>query len=158
MNMQVGDIAPEFALPDQDNKRRSLGALRGQWVVLYFYPKDDTPGCTKEACSMRDTMSQFNALDAAVLGVSVDSVTSHKKFADKFYLNFPILSDQDKHVVTQYGVWGEKSFMGKTFMGTHRTTFVIDPQGAIAKIYSNVKPENHAAEVSGDLATLQSNS
>jgi peroxiredoxin Q/BCP len=107
---------------------------------------------------MRDSMSQFNALDAAVLGVSVDSVMSHRKFADKFTLNFPLVSDHDKHVVAQYGVWGEKSFMGNTFMGTHRTTFIIDPHGAIAKIYRNVKPENHAAEVSADLATLQSNS
>jgi peroxiredoxin Q/BCP len=148
-------LAPDFTLPDQDGQEHSLSQYRGQWVLLYFYPKDDTPGCTKEACSIRDAFPNFQALNIMVLGVSVDSVESHKKFAEKYKLPFTLLSDEHKKVVSHYGVWGEKKFMGREHDGTIRSSFLIDPTGTIEKIYTDVKPEKHAEEVLRDLKRLE---
>ncbi len=143
-----GQIAPDFTLPTIGGKTVSLSDFKGkQSLVLYFYPKDDTPGCTKEACFFRDLQSEFEDAGAAILGVSVDSVRSHEKFAAKHNLLFPILSDEDKRVVTAYGVWKEKSMYGKTFLGTERATFLIDKQGTIRKVWPKVKVEGHADEV-----------
>jgi len=139
--------APDFTLPDQDGVSHTLSHHRGSWVLLYFYPKDDTAGCTKEACMIRDEFPAFGALKAKVFGVSTDSVASHKKFAEKYQLPFTLLADEDKEVVRAYGVWGKKKFMGKEYEGTMRTSFLIDPRGNIAKIYEGVKPEIHAAKV-----------
>ena len=119
--------------------------------MVYFYPKDDTPGCTKEACAIRDDIPRFDKLKVKVLGISVDSVKSHKKFAEKYKLPFTLLSDEKKEVVKKYGVWQKKKFMGREYMGTLRTSFLIDPAGKIAKIYESVKPEVHAEEVLKDL-------
>ena len=149
--LKIKTKAPDFKLPDQDEKIHSLKDYKGQWVLLYFYPKDDTPGCTKEACAIRDSFPSFGKLKAAVLGVSVDSVKSHKKFADKYELPFTLLSDEKKKVVKLYGVWDKKKMMGREYMGILRTSFLIDPQGKIVKIYENVKPEIHAGEVLADL-------
>ena len=146
--------APDFTLPDQDGKDRALSSYRGKWVLLYFYPKDDTPGCTIEACTIRDQFKDFTAIGAVVLGVSTDSVASHKKFALAYGLPFTLLADEHKEVVGRYGVFGERKFMGKTYMGTSRTSFLIDPSGTIAKVYTKVKPEMHASEVITDLAAL----
>lgn len=147
-----GSDAPDFSLPDQDGVMHKLSDYRGKWVLLYFYPKDNTPGCTIEACTIRDQFKDFQKIDAVVLGVSTDSVKSHKKFVDAFSLPFTLLADENKEVVGQYGVFGEKKFMGKTYMGTSRTSFLIDPDGKIAKVYEKVKPEVHAGEVLSELA------
>jgi peroxiredoxin Q/BCP len=154
MDLKVGESAPEFSLPDQAGNMHSLTDYRGEWVLLYFYPKDDTTGCTREACALRDDFPDFVKLKARVLGVSVDSVASHKIFAEKYKLPFTILSDENKLVVEQYGVWGKKVFMGREYMGTFRTSFLIKPDGIIAKIYEKVKPEMHAQEVLKDLADM----
>ncbi len=146
-----GSSAPEFSLPDQDGAMHSLAESRGAWVLLYFYPKDDTPGCTKEACMIRDSFPDFGAIKATVFGVSVDSVESHKKFAEKYGLPFTLLADTRKEAVRAYGVWGKKKMMGREYEGTLRTSFLIDPKGNVAKVYRNVKPEGHAAEVLKDL-------
>ena len=151
---KVHTRAPDFALPDQDGKEHALADYRGKWVLLYFYPKDDTPGCTIEACAFRDQFKDFASIGAVVLGVSTDGVASHKKFAGTYELPFTLLADEYKEVVGRYGVFGEKKFMGKTYMGTVRTSFLIDPEGNIAKVYEKVKPELHAAEVVADLKTL----
>ncbi len=150
----VGEKAPEFTLLDQDGKEHSLKDYGGKWVLLYFYPKDDTPGCTIEACTIRDQFENFNSIDAVVFGVSTDSVKSHKKFATGYNLPFTLLADENKEVVGKYGVFGEKKFMGRTYMGTNRTSFLIDPDGKIAKVYEKVKPLKHAAEVIADLKEL----
>jgi thioredoxin-dependent peroxiredoxin len=155
MNVQVNKLAPNFKLPDQDNQSHQLSDYKGQWVLLYFYPKDDTPGCTTEACSLRDNLPRFNNIKAVVLGISTDSVASHKKFADKYRIPFTLLADENKQVVQQYGVWGEKKFMGRTYMGILRTSFLIDPQGKVAKIYEKVKPAVHAEQVLDDLEQLK---
>lgn len=147
MKLKVKQLAPDFELLDQDGKINKLSDYRNQWVLLYFYPKDDTPGCTKEACAIRDSFPAFGELKVKVFGVSVDSVKSHKKFAEKYDLPFTILADEKKEVVKKYGVWQKKKFMGKEYMGTVRTSFLIDPKGKLAKIYENVKPEIHAGEV-----------
>lgn len=152
--LQVGEPAPNFTLFDQDGVEHSLKQYVGKWVLLYFYPKDDTPGCTTEACSLRDTFPVFEKLQAVVLGVSTDSVKSHKKFADKYALPFTLLADTEKEVVKKYEVYRPKKFMGREFLGTVRTSFLINPAGKIAKIYESVKPNNHAAEVRADLAIL----
>jgi peroxiredoxin Q/BCP len=146
--------APDFTLPDQNGKNHTLSDYRGRWVLLYFYPKDDTPGCTIEACTIRDQLSDFGSIGAVVLGVSTDTVASHKKFENKYALPFTLLADEFKEVVGRYGVFGEKKFMGKTYMGTRRTSFLIDPAGNIAKVYEKVKPEVHAKEVVADLKKL----
>lgn len=149
-----GQQAPDFTLPDQDGVTHTLSSYEGKWVLLYFYPKDDTPGCTIEACMIRDQFKDFTKIDAVVLGVSTDSVASHKKFATAYELPFTLLADETKEVVGMYGVFGEKKMMGRTYMGTRRTSFLIDPEGKIAKVYAKVKPESHATEVLADLATL----
>lgn len=148
---QEGTQAPEFSLPDQDGTIHPISEYRGQWVLLYFYPKDDTEGCTKEACAIRDDFPAFGNLGAKVLGVSVDSVASHKKFAEKYSLPFTLLADEQKNIVNRYGVWGKKKFMGREYEGTSRVSFLIDPEGSIAKVYENVKPAEHAQEVLADL-------
>lgn len=151
---QKGERAPAFTLPDQDGKEHSLAEYAGKWVLLYFYPKDDTPGCTIEACTIRDQFKDFQSIGAIVLGVSTDSVASHKKFASAYELPFTLLADEHKEVVGKYGVFGEKKFMGRTYMGTSRTSFLIAPDGTVAKVYEKVKPEKHAAEVVADLKAL----
>ena len=142
-----GTTAPAFKTTDQNGESVSLKDLRGQKVVLYFYPKDDTPGCTKEACSFRDAYSKFKKQKITVLGVSPDKETAHKKFETKYQLPFTLLADTDHSIAEAYGVWGEKKFMGRTYMGVHRTTFLIDEKGKIKKIFEKVKPEDHASEV-----------
>ena len=152
--LKVGDMAPSFSLPDGKGMIRSLSAYVGEWILLYFYPKDDTPGCTKEACAIRDALPDFGKLGVTVLGVSVDSPKSHEKFAEKYQLPFTLLSDEKKEAVGKYGVWAEKKFMGRQYMGTLRTSFLIDPEGKIAKIYEDVEPVGHAAHVLADLSSL----
>jgi peroxiredoxin Q/BCP len=153
---QEGTKAPDFTLPDQNGDERSLSDYGGKYVLLYFYPKDDTPGCTKEACGVRDNLPEFDKIGAEVLGVSVDSEKSHRKFADKYKLNFTLLSDENKKIVKKYGVWGRKKFMGREYDGILRTSFLIGPDGKIAKVYENVKPEKHAEEVLEDLRNEKS--
>lgn len=133
----------------------TLSQYSGKWVLLYFYPKDDTPGCTKQACAIRDEFPNFKKLQATVLGVSVDSPKSHGKFAMKYELPFTLLADEKKEVVTRYGVWAKKKFMGREYLGTLRTSFLINPDGVIARVYENVKPELHAKEVLADLQKLR---
>ena len=145
--IKEGTTAPAFKTTDANGETVSLKDLRGQKVVLYFYPKDDTPGCTKEACSFRDAWAKFKRQGIAVLGVSPDSEASHKKFETKYKLPFTLLADKDHAIADAYGVWGEKKFMGRTYMGVLRTTFLIDEQGKIKKVLEKVKPEDHASEV-----------
>lgn len=145
--LNAGDVAPSFSALDQHGANVNLELLRGKQVVLYFYPKDDTSGCTKEACSFRDAWSRFSERGVEVLGVSQDSVRSHGKFANKFKLPFRLLADDEKRIVQAYGVWGEKQLMGRKYMGAHRVTFLIGPDGRIQKIWPTVKPEAHAEEV-----------
>ncbi|GDY19248.1 peroxiredoxin [Verrucomicrobiota bacterium] len=147
LKLQIGDPAPPFAAATNGGHRVALHDFAGKPVILYFYPRDDTPGCTKEACAFRDAYAQFQKKGAVVLGVSIDTVKSHEKFVAKFQLPFPLLADEDKAIVTAYGVWGEKSFMGRKYQGIHRVTFLIGPSGIIQKIWPLVKPEDHAAEV-----------
>jgi peroxiredoxin Q/BCP len=145
--LDVGKKAPNFSLLNQDEKKISLKDFIGQKVVLYFYPKDDTSGCTKEACSFSDDLSKFSKIDAVVLGVSPDSVKSHKKFSEKYKLKFDLLADEEKKVVEKYGVWKEKSMYGRKYMGVERTTFIIDENGKIKKIFNKVKVDGHNKEV-----------
>lgn len=145
---------PNFSLLDQNGKIHKLADYRGQWVLVYFYPKDDTPGCTKEACAIRDNFPAFKKLGIQVFGISADSEKSHQKFIDKYALPFTLLSDPDKKVIKEWGVWQKKKFMGKEYMGIARTSFLIDPKGKVAKVYEKVKPEVHASEVLQDLSEL----
>ena len=145
--LKEGDKAPPFTSKDQDGKTVKLSDYKGKRVVLYFNPKDDTPGCTKEACSFRDADDVYNEKDIKVFGVSTDSEKSHQKFISKFQLPFDLLADTDKDIVEKYGVWGEKSMYGKKYMGTFRKTFLIDEDGRIAKIFDKVDVANHADEV-----------
>ena len=154
MKLKQGDRAPEFILSDQNGKKLKLSDFKGQWVLLYFYPRDNTPGCSKEACAFRDSFKEYEKIEAKVIGISTDSVESHGKFVKKYQLPFPLLADEDKKVVEQYGVWGMKKFIGKEHMGTIRTSFLIDPKGNIAKIYEKVKPADHAKEVLKDLREI----
>ena len=151
MNLKEGIIAPNFALKDQDNKEHKLSEYKGDWVLVYFYPKDDTTGCTKEACAIRDSFPNFKKLGLKVVGISVDSTKSHKKFRDKYDLPFTLLADVDKEVVNKYGIWQKKKFMGREYMGTVRTSFLINPSGKIAKIYDKVNHEIHAGQVLEDM-------
>ena len=145
--IKEGTTAPAFKTTDADGETVNLKELKGQKVVLYFYPKDDTPGCTKEACSFRDAWAKFKKRGITVLGVSPDSEASHKKFETKYNLPFTLLADKDHAIADAYGVWGEKKFMGRTYMGVQRTTFLIDEKGKIKKVFEKVKPEDHANEV-----------
>ncbi|MDP1722803.1 MAG: thioredoxin-dependent thiol peroxidase [Candidatus Gottesmanbacteria bacterium] len=146
--------ADDFTLPDQEGTLRSLSQYHGKWVVLFFYPKDDTPGCTKEACNFRDSFGELQSFGAIILGISKDSVVSHKKFAEKYHLNFPVLSDESKLVINTYHAWGKKKFMGREFEGTIRMTYLINPEGQIQKVYDKVNPLIHAGEILDDLKTL----
>lgn len=148
-------LADNFTLPDQDNSVHQLSDYLGKWIVLYFYPKDDTPGCTKEACNFRDSYHQLQQNNMVILGVSKDSVASHKKFAQKYDLNFPLLSDPTAEVIKKYHAWGEKKFMGRTFEGIYRMTYLINPQGEISKVYEKVNPLTHANEILKDLDSLK---
>ena len=145
--VKEGATAPAFKTTDTNGKSLSLKDFRGQKVVLYFYPKDDTPGCTKEACSFRDGFLKFKKRGITILGVSPDSEKSHQKFTAKYKLPFTLLADTDHSIADAYGVYGEKKFMGRTYMGIHRTTFLIDEKGKIKKVFEKVKPEDHASEV-----------
>ena len=149
-----GDMAPEFALPDQDGNEVSLAGLRGETVVLYFYPRADTPGCTTQACGVRDRSADYRKAGARVLGVSPDTVEDVKKFAGKFDLDFTLLADADHAVADAYGTWVEKSMYGKKYMGVQRATFLIDPDGKIAKIFPKVSPKTHDDVVLEALAEL----
>ncbi|HEX8718260.1 MAG TPA: thioredoxin-dependent thiol peroxidase [Gemmatimonadaceae bacterium] len=150
----VGKAAPAFTLDTDTGERLSLRDLKGKPVVLYFYPKDDTSGCTAEACEFRDAFPRFDKSKAVILGVSPDPVKSHQKFKAKYELPFTLLADTDHAVAEQYGVWKEKSMYGRKYMGVDRTTFIIDAAGKIAKIFEKVKPQGHATEVEAALATL----
>ena len=145
--LTVGKKAPDFAAVDDQGKAVSLKELQGKKVVLYFYPRDDTPGCTKEACAFRDGIAQIKKKGAVVLGVSADAVASHEKFKKKFNLNFPLLSDPDKKLSQGYGAWKEKSMYGKKYMGIERTTVIIDEQGKVARLFPKVKVDGHFDEV-----------
>ncbi|MFN2510361.1 MAG: thioredoxin-dependent thiol peroxidase [Pyrinomonadaceae bacterium] len=142
-----GSAAPQFTTTDADGQKVSLKDFRGQKVVLYFYPKDDTPGCTKEACTFRDAFSRFKKQGIEILGVSPDNEASHKKFIAKYKLPFTLLADKDHTIADAYGTYGEKKFMGRTYLGVKRITFLIDEKGKIKKIFDKVKPEEHAKEV-----------
>ena len=147
LKLQEGDVAPGFTVATSGGGKISLADYLGQNVILYFYPRDDTPGCTKEACAFRDHFADFKKKGAVVFGVSPDPVKSHDKFVAKFKLPFTLLADDEKQIVNAYGVWGEKSFMGRKYLGVYRVTFLIGPDGRIRKIWPTVKPEEHAAEV-----------
>ncbi len=147
----VGKQAPDFKLLDDENKERSLAEFKGKIVLFYFYPKDMTSGCTVEAQCLRDRMNDLKALNVQVLGVSIDDVKSHQKFKEKEHLNYPLLADTDKKVVNMYGVWKEKFFMGRKYMGISRESFLIDKKGVIVKHYEKVKPKEHAEEVIKDV-------
>ena len=147
MPLTAGIPAPDFELLDDTNVPRTLSDFRGRNVVLYFYPKDDTPGCTKEACNFRDDYSAYEKAGVQVLGVSPDSVKSHAKFKKKFQLPFPLLADEGHKVCDLYGVWGPKKFMGREYEGVLRTTFLIDESGKIVNVFENVRPAEHSAEV-----------
>lgn len=154
-NLQLHHIAPRFELRDQNGTMHRLEDYRGKWVLLYFYPKDMTPGCTQEACAFRDRFSELKKADIVVLGVSKDSIKSHEKFSAKYSLPFPLLADEQGDVIKAYGAWGEKKFLGRTFQGIRRWSFLIDPMGCIAKVYEQVKPKLHADEVMNDVVSFQ---
>lgn len=145
--VQKGDRAPGFSLPSDEESLVTLGELKGKKVVLYFYPKDDTSGCTTQACGLRDTLPRIDEQGAVVLGVSPDPVSSHQKFRDKYQLNFPLLSDDDHQVAEAYGVWKEKSMYGRKYWGIERSTFVIDEDGIVLEVWRKVKPKGHAEMV-----------
>src|SRR5262245_31849237 len=147
LKLKEGDKAPDFTAITNEGSKVSLSDFQGKNVILYFYPRDDTPGCTKEACAFRDEFAKVQKKGAVVLGVSTDSPKSHAKFVKKYELPFSLLADEEKKIVQAYGVWGPKSFMGMKFTGTHRITFLIGPDGRIKKIWPRVKPAEHAREV-----------
>jgi peroxiredoxin Q/BCP len=149
--VERGSVAPDFTLPDDGGNPLRLSSLRGRKVVLYFYPKDDTPGCTAQACELRDALPRFEGVDAVVLGVSPDPVASHRKFRAKHGLNFPLLSDEDHAVAEAYGVWVEKSMYGSKYMGVERSTFLIGEDGRVLEAWRKVKPEGHAELVAAAL-------
>ncbi len=145
--LKEGTVAPDFTVKDENGETVRLKDLRGQKVVIYFYPKDDTPGCTKEACAFRDAFADYKKRNIKVLGVSLDSEASHKKFAIKYKLPFTLLADTDHAISDAYGVYGQKKFMGRSYMGVKRMTFLIDEKGKVKKVFEKVKPEDHAQEV-----------
>jgi len=151
----VHSKAPDFSLINQHGTVHTLKEYAGMYILLYFYPKDDTPGCTTEACSFRDRLNELQSHNIQVIGVSTDSIESHKKFAKKFQLNFPLLADTEKKIVDKYNVWQEKSMFGKKYMGTNRESFLIDPEGTIIKHYTKVKPETHVEDVVRDIQTFK---
>jgi len=153
--LEAGVQAPDFELPDQDGNKVKLSDFKGKWVVLYFYPKDMTPGCTTEACNFQEALPAFQNMEAVVLGVSKDSVERHKKFAEKHNLQFHLLSDAEGNVCETYGVWQEKNMYGRKYMGINRSTFLIDPDGKIARVYPKVKVKTHHEEVMNDLQKLK---
>lgn len=152
VSLKPGDLAPDFELLTDAGTPLRLSSLRGRPVVLYFYPRDDTPGCTTEACGLRDGFAAFARAGVTILGVSPDNAASHARFSAKYALPYPLLADEGHRVAERYGVWGEKTFMGKKHMGILRTTFLIDHAGRIRRVFENVKPEGHAAEI---LAALE---
>ncbi len=149
--LKIGDKAPEFKLLDQDGKEHTLSMYLGKKVLIYFYPKDDTPGCTTEACNFRDSNAAMLEIGLVILGVSKDSVKSHKKFADKYDLNFPILSDESTDMIKSYDAWAPKKFMGREYLGILRKSVLIDEKGKISKIYEDVKAKTHRDEVINDV-------
>lgn len=153
-NLREGDAAPAFELKNDREETVRLDDLRGKWVVLYWYPRDDTPGCTAEACEIRDNW-QLMSGEAVLFGVSPDNVASHQKFRDKFTLPFPLLADDDHRVSEQYGVWGPKQFMGREYMGVDRATFIIDPEGKVARVFPKVNPNGHALQILDALKELK---
>jgi peroxiredoxin Q/BCP len=153
--LNAGDLAPDFTLPTDTGTPLTLSALRGRPVVLYFYPKDDTSGCTKESCEFRDLVPRFDRVNAQILGISPDGVKSHAKFRDKYQLNFPLLADEGHAIADRYGVWQEKSMYGRKYWGNARTTFIIDAKGRIARVFEKVKAAGHAAEVAEAVAALK---
>ena len=153
--VEPGKKAPNFTLPADDGGKIKLSSLRGQPVVLYFYPRDDTPGCTREACAFRDQKAALAKLGAKVLGVSADGVDSHGKFRDKFQLNFPLLADEDHQVAEKYGAWREKNLYGKKSMGIQRSTFLIDAEGTVTKVWKKVNVDGHDEEVLAALKELK---
>ena len=152
---KIGMPAPDFSLPNQENREVSLSDFKGKWVVLYFYPKDDTPGCTTEACDFTESLGDFEGLDAVVLGVSADPVALHKKFADKYKLKINLLSDEKRKVIEKYGAWQLKNMYGKKYHGIVRSTFLINPNGKISRIWPKVTAEGHAKEVKANLEELR---
>lgn len=152
--LEVGQIAPDFALLDAHGNQHKLSDFKGKKVVLYFYPKDDTPGCTKEACQFTDNFPKFENINAVVIGISADKPESHKKFIDKYGLKVLLLSDPEKEVIQKYGVWQEKNMYGKKNFGIVRSTYIIDEEGKIIKVYKNVKADGHAEKVAEDLSNL----
>ncbi len=147
MYLSTGQKAPEFTLPDETGQKRSLSEFKGRYVLLYFYPKDDTPGCTTEACNFRDDYSQYQDADIVILGLSPDPPESHQKFKEKYQLPFSLLADEDHKVCELYQVWGPKKSFGKEYNGVHRTTYLIDPEGIIQHVFQKVSPAEHSAEV-----------
>jgi peroxiredoxin Q/BCP len=154
MSLKIGDKAPDFTMPADGGGEISLKALKGKKIVLYFYPRDDTPGCTTEACAFRDALPDFSKVKTAIVGVSKDTVASHDKFKTKFELPFPLASDKDGTVCEVYGAWAEKSMYGKKYMGIERSTFLIDEKGIVRGIWRKVKADGHAAEVLKAAAAL----
>lgn len=152
--LELNSSAPDFSLQDQDGALHSLADFKGQWLVIYFYPKDDTPGCTIEACTFRDDSAELTAHNIHIVGISKDTVKSHKKFAEKFHLNFPLLSDTATTTIQAYGAWAKKKFMGKEYMGINRNTYIVDPTGKIRKIYENVTPLGHSGEILLDVQSF----
>lgn len=143
MVLQINTLAPDFTLPDQDSNNHTLSDLKGSWVLLYFYPKDNTPGCTKQACSIRDSYSEFKKAGITVFGISKDSIKSHKKFEENQNLPFILLADTEKIAIQSYDVWKQKKFMGREYMGVERSSYLINPEGKIVAVFENVKPEMH---------------
>jgi peroxiredoxin Q/BCP len=155
IKINLNEPAPEISLPDQNGNLISLSNYSGKWLLIYFYPKDNTPGCTEEACGIRDNWQQFKKAGLAILGISADTVKSHKKFSDKYNLPFTLLADETKSVVKSYDVWAKKKFMGREYMGVNRTSFLINPKGEVAKIYGKVDPKTHAETILKDFKELK---
>lgn len=155
--LKLNQKAPEFSLPDEDGNLHTLKEFLGKYLLLYFYPKDDTPGCTTEACNFRDQSREFEKLNTTIIGISADNTKSHKKFKEKHSLPFLLLSDENKSTLKEYGVWQEKKFMGKAYMGISRSSFLIGKNGEILKIYENVNPLRHTNEVIEDIKKLIQN-
>ena len=153
--LKIGDMAPAFSLPNQDDVEISLRDLEGKWIVLYFYPKDNTPGCTTEACDFTASLPQFEACGAVILGISPDSTKKHRSFIEKQKLDITLLADESTEIAQSYGVWQLKKFCGKEYMGIVRSTFLINPEGKIAHIWSNVKVAGHTSAVKSELEALQ---